>query len=59
MTDAKTSGTGSLTMGTWFKGMALGIVLFALAYHFGAPDSIIATWSPANHQSAHAQPEWN
>lgn len=59
LSDKQTTGEGSLTMGTWLTGMVLGIALFALAYHFGALDSFIATWTPANHQSAHAQLEWN
>lgn len=59
MTDAKTFGKGRLAMGTWLTGMVFGLALFALAYHFGALDSIIATWSPTNYQSVHAQLEWS
>lgn len=36
-------------MGTLIMGLALGIAAFALAYHFGVLDSIIATWTPMNY----------
>ena len=45
-------------MGAWLTGMILRAFLFALAYHFGMLDSIIATWTPVS-QSAHIQLEWN
>ncbi|GBQ31996.1 hypothetical protein HLH34_00005 [Gluconacetobacter azotocaptans] len=56
--DNDTTGEDSLTMGTWITGMVVGIALFALAYHFGVLDSIIATWTPAGHQGARARLEW-
>lgn len=58
MTENQTTRKGSLTMGTWITGMVLGIATFALAYHFGALDSIISTWTPADHQGARGQLEW-
>lgn len=42
-----------------FIGGVLGIALFALAYYFGALDSIIATWTPISHSGAGAQLDWN
>lgn len=49
MTNKQTTREGGLTIGALLTGMVLGITMFALAYHFGALDSIIATWTPMHH----------
>ena len=58
MPDKQTIRQGSPTMGTLIASMVIGIAAFALAYHFGAFDWIIATWTPADHQGALAQLKW-
>lgn len=58
MTDKQRILQDNPTVGTLIVSIVLGIAAFALAYHFGAFDWIIATWTPADHQGAPAQMKW-